>query len=74
MLGWIDGHSLLVGKNFPRDGVDDAHLFDLIAEHLNANGLFFISRENFNDIASHAKRPAGELKIVASVMTVNELR
>ena len=49
------------------EGIDLRQRFDLVAEQLNAVGHVVVGGENFNYVATHAKRAATKIGFVAVV-------
>ena len=53
--------------------IDLASDLDLIAPQFDAEGVVVVSREDFDDVAAHAKRAAPEIAVVAVVQDLDQL-
>src|SRR5260221_11989871 len=54
-IDWHAGKILLTWADFSSQRINLAQLVDLVAPHLDAVGLIFVSRINFQNVAAHSK-------------------
>ena len=70
--GREDAQLLVLGEDLAGDRVQRHQALDLVAEHLDADGVLLVDREDLDRVAADAERPAGEGVVVARVLHVDE--
>ena len=70
--GRKDVDLLVLREDLAGDRMQGHQPFDLVAEHLNANGMELIHREDLDSVAAHAEGATRERHVVARVLDVDE--
>ena len=65
-------HDVFVSNHFACEWVQGVECFDFIAEEFDADGEFFVLRNDFYRVAAYPEGSAGERHVVAGVLHFHE--
>jgi hypothetical protein len=68
----IDGQTRVFLLYRPEERIDLRERIDLVAEELDAEGVFIVGRKDLDDIAANPEGSASEIGIVALVENFNQ--
>ena len=70
---WIDRQAHVLLLHGAKQGIDLRERIHFISKQLDAIGHVVVSRENLDDVATHAERTAAELSIPALIQNLDQL-